>query len=74
MFVKYFEAKQTQKINSMKQIIMTILINIYQLVITKITGILLVEYILSLNNKANIVLEINYISVFVAIWVQIQVI
>lgn len=74
MFVKYFEAKQTQKINSMKQIIMTILINTYQLVITKITGILLVEYILSLNNKANIVLEINYISVFVAIWVQVQVI
>lgn len=53
---------------------MTILINTYQPVITKITGILLVEYILPLNNKANIVLAIYYISVFVTIWVQVQVI
>lgn len=31
VFVKFFEAKQTQKVNSMKQIIMIILINTYQL-------------------------------------------
>ena len=65
MYVKYFEAKQTQKINSMKQIIMTILINTYWLIITKVAGISLVAYILSLNNKAN-VLEIYYIPVSVS--------
>lgn len=52
MYVKYFEAKQTQKINSVKQIIMTILINTYWLIITKVAGISLVAYVLSLNNKA----------------------
>lgn len=39
---------------------MTTLINTYQLIIAKITGISLVAYILSLNNKANMVLEIYY--------------
>ena len=47
----------------MKQIIMTILTNTYQVTITKITHISLIVYILPLNNKANIVLEIYNIPV-----------